>query len=137
LAVHASIHGATESCVPAFRIDNAAMLQENASLESISINCGFVKPIKAEDYFVLVTALQHNTTLKSLSVDQNDILQLTDDEDKQMASLLINLRIGKSSRYWSAERCDRHLAAKCSRTSVSISRRIFHLERRRSVEQGK
>jgi hypothetical protein len=41
--------GDTESCLSAFRIDIAAMLQENTSLESLSIQSSRIK-IKAEDY---------------------------------------------------------------------------------------
>jgi hypothetical protein len=79
----------TESCLIAFRIDTAAMLQENTSLESLSIRKSQRNIIKAEEMIALVTALQYNTTLKTLSLDQSiGRLQLTDDEDKQMASLL-------------------------------------------------
>jgi hypothetical protein len=78
---------ATESRVFAFRIDIAAMLQENASLESLSIRKSWNR-IKAEEYIALVTALQHNTALKSLSIYPDGSLQLNDDESKQMAALL-------------------------------------------------
>jgi hypothetical protein len=46
---------ATESCVFACRIDIAAMLHENASFESLSIQKSGNR-IKAEEYIVLVTA---------------------------------------------------------------------------------
>jgi hypothetical protein len=91
----------TDSCFSAFRIDIAAMLQENASLESLSIGKVNFK-IKAEEYFSVVTALQDNTTLKSLNLTGatgRSSLTLTHDEDKQMAALLKKLRFGKSSRY--------------------------------------
>jgi hypothetical protein len=60
---------AIDSCVVStLRSDIARMLQENASLESLSIDkwhtCSYMK-IKAEEYFVLVTALQQNRTLKN------------------------------------------------------------------------
>jgi hypothetical protein len=88
------------SCLSAFRLDIAAMLQENASLESISIQQSRSE-IEAEDYLSFITALQGNTTLKTLSLKyetrlgstaelQLTELQLTDDEDKQIASLLKN-----------------------------------------------
>jgi hypothetical protein len=79
----------TESCLSAFRLDIATMLQENASLESLTVEQRWTK-IKAEEYIGLVTALQHNTTLKTLSLSRNDggSLQLNNDENKQMASLL-------------------------------------------------
>jgi hypothetical protein len=83
----------TESCVSAFRFDIAAMLQENASLESLfiqSYNSIKMKAedFKAEEYFVLVTALQHNTTLKSLKFHRHLTFRLNDDEDKQLGALL-------------------------------------------------
>jgi hypothetical protein len=74
--------------VSAFRIDMAASLQENTSLESLTFReCG--KDIKTEETIALVTALQRNTTLKTLRLCHcAGRLQLTADEDKQMASLL-------------------------------------------------
>jgi hypothetical protein len=77
----------------AFRIDIAAMLQDNASLESISIQS--MAKIEAEDYLAFITALQGNTTLKTLRLNYERrgspvMLHLTDDEDKQIASLLKN-----------------------------------------------
>jgi hypothetical protein len=80
---------ATESRVFAFRIDIAAMLQDNTSLESLCIQTWNTDiKIKAKEYFVLVTALQHNRTLKTLNLNYNTSLALTHDEDKQMAVLL-------------------------------------------------
>jgi hypothetical protein len=79
---------ATKSCASAFRIDIAAMLQENASLESLTIQSWNPIGRKAENNFALVTVLQHNTTLKTLSMYQNGSLRLTDDEGKQMVTLL-------------------------------------------------
>jgi hypothetical protein len=79
----------TESCVAAFRTDIAAMLQENASLERLSIKTSLDRiEIKAEEYFALVTVLQHNKTLKSLKLTRAESLTLTHDEDMQMAALL-------------------------------------------------
>jgi hypothetical protein len=99
----------TESCLSAFRANIAVILEDNASLESLCLLPTFR-------------------------------IQLTDDESKQMASLLKKnyaleslLEIGLKNRAGDQRR--RHLAIKCTRTSVSGSRRIRHLERRRSVEQ--
>jgi hypothetical protein len=79
----------TESCLSAFRIDIVAMLQENTSLESLTFRSWNGIEIKAEEYFKLVTALQHNATLKTLSLYYPDgLLQLNDDESKQMTALL-------------------------------------------------
>jgi hypothetical protein len=80
-------HAVTGSCVSAFLIDIAAMLQENTSLESISTLLGRHK-IEAEEYIAIVAAIQLNTTLKTLSINQDGSLRLTVDEGKQMAALL-------------------------------------------------
>jgi hypothetical protein len=81
---------APESCVASTLRNNiAGMLQENASLESFSIqNWNYCIKIKAEDYFVLVTALQHNRTLKTLRLHRFLTTRLNEDESKEMASLL-------------------------------------------------
>jgi hypothetical protein len=71
-------------------------LKENASLESLIMRkdgCWTSKiKIEAEEYFSLVTMLQHNTTLKSLRLQGCARLHwrntLTHYEDKQMAALL-------------------------------------------------
>jgi hypothetical protein len=80
------------SCLSTFRIDIAAILQDNASLESISIQSR--TKIGAEDYIAFITALQGNTTLKTLSLNFERLgsikLQLTDGDDKKIASLLKN-----------------------------------------------
>jgi hypothetical protein len=83
-------YGVTESCVSAFRIDIAAMLQDNTSLQRLSIRKSFkIIEIKAEEYITMVTALQHNTMLKTFQLNgTNGMLQFTDYEDKLMASLL-------------------------------------------------
>jgi hypothetical protein len=81
-------HGVTRSCLSAFCSEIAAMLQANASLESLSIQSCITYEVKAKEYLALVAALQHNTTLKSLNFRCWNSLKLTHDEDKQMASLL-------------------------------------------------
>jgi hypothetical protein len=78
-------HGATESCVSAFRIDIAGMLEENASLDTLSIRSWNAS--KVEDYVALVTSLQQNTTLKRLQMNYNERL-LTTEEDKCIAKSL-------------------------------------------------
>jgi hypothetical protein len=89
LLVDAEYH-VTASCLSAFRIDMATLLQENTSLESLTIKKSAIDmKVKAEEYIALVTALQYNTTLKTLRLRNSaGSLQLTDDEDKQIASLL-------------------------------------------------
>jgi hypothetical protein len=84
---------ATKSCFGALCGDIAAMLQDNASLESLAIRkIDITIKIKAEEYFSLITTLQHNTMLKSLNLhgfrSTHLISTLTHDEDKQMAALL-------------------------------------------------
>jgi hypothetical protein len=89
----------TKSCVAALCRHIASMLQENVSLESLAIRS--MNKINAEDYLNFISALQDNTTLKTFSLnrfhyemlpstDDEIKLQLTDDEDKQIASLLKN-----------------------------------------------
>jgi hypothetical protein len=108
------LHPAKESCLSTFRIGIVTMLQETASLESISIsNWNIIERMKDEEYIALITALQHNTTLKSLSnsSEHNRILRLTDNEGRQMAALFKKkLRIGRSTRCWLVGRCERHFA---------------------------
>jgi hypothetical protein len=85
----------TRSCCSAFRIDVATILQENVSLESLSIRTKGNK-FEAEEYIALVAALEHNTTLKTFSLRRYERLQLSDDEifqfsndeDKEMALTL-------------------------------------------------
>jgi hypothetical protein len=56
-----------ESCLSAFCIDIVAMLQDNTSLESLVVKTwyGIEVKAKAEQYFVLLTVLQHNTSLRT------------------------------------------------------------------------
>jgi hypothetical protein len=77
----------TEACLSAFRIDIASKLQDNASLESLSIH-NYVEVVEADVYVALITLLQQNTTLKRLELNYNQMLQLTDDEDKRIAKIL-------------------------------------------------
>jgi hypothetical protein len=82
--------GVTESCLSAFCIDIVAMLQENTSLESLSIQSLQFNSKAENEYIALVTALQDNTTLKSLNITKcyGTSLPLTRDDDKQMAKIL-------------------------------------------------
>jgi hypothetical protein len=80
-------YGVTESCLSTFRCDIACMLQDNTSLESISIHSWSIL-IKAEEYVALIAALQHNRTLKTLLLQPRFTIQLADDEDKEISSLL-------------------------------------------------
>jgi hypothetical protein len=77
----------TESRATACRTTIALMLQENASLESLSIQ-GWSNEIQAEEYVKLIIALLHNTTLKSIIFQREGSICFTDDEDKQVAVLL-------------------------------------------------
>jgi hypothetical protein len=88
LMVNVDCGASTESRFSIFRISAAAMLQDNASLESLYIRGSH--QTKAGEYVALITVLQHNKTLKTLRLDRFGNLQLTDDEDKQMAALLRN-----------------------------------------------
>jgi hypothetical protein len=81
-------YGLTESCLSAFRIDIAVMLEDNASLGSLSIQAVNSSKMKAQDYVAFVTALKHNGTLKTLILQPHFTIQLTDDEDKHVAKFL-------------------------------------------------
>jgi hypothetical protein len=82
-------HVITESCLSAFRIDIATMLQENAAIHTFAIRGLHKIKIKTEEYRVLlVTALQHNTTLKTFSLCRTGGLELNDDQDKEIAALV-------------------------------------------------
>jgi hypothetical protein len=75
----------TPSSLSSLRMEIAAMLEENVSLETLSISSWH--ETKPQDYAALITALQRNTTLKTLEV-HTCCHQLTTDEDKQLALLL-------------------------------------------------
>jgi hypothetical protein len=90
-----SLEITAESSVSVFRMYIAAVLQENTSLETLSIvNSKFPFVSRGEQYFAFIPALQHNKTLKTLTLNKNRISLLNDnwdknkDKDKKMASLL-------------------------------------------------
>jgi hypothetical protein len=80
---------APESFVSTFLVDIAAVLEENSSLEHLTMNA---KSVNVEDYLALVSSLQEgNTTLETLHlVSYRDasgiILEMTDDEVTQLTS---------------------------------------------------
>jgi hypothetical protein len=88
LIVHVLEYYATTSFVSGFCSRIAAALEENASLESLSVQSLSTSKFKAEDYISLITALQHNKTLKTMQFYSLGRLQLTADEEKQIAALL-------------------------------------------------
>jgi hypothetical protein len=78
----------TQSCRSAFCCDITAMLAENVSLEVLAIKSWNTANFVAEDYLALVSALKGNKTLKTLRFCDYVYLELTADEDKQMAAVL-------------------------------------------------
>jgi hypothetical protein len=88
LVIHVH-HDATESCLSAFCINIMSMLQENASLESLTVQKHGYMKLKAEMYVALVTMLQRNTTLKIIECNHagRDV-SLTKEEDKRIAAIL-------------------------------------------------
>jgi hypothetical protein len=88
LVVNVMEYYGTTSFVSAFCRQTAAMLEENASLESLSIESLSTSKFEAEEYIALITALQNNKTLKTLKFYGHGRLQLTADEGKQMAAVL-------------------------------------------------
>jgi hypothetical protein len=78
-----------ESYVSFFRLEAVKMMEENCFLESLTIQ-GSSSGIKVEELFALVSALQLNTTLKTLGYQlSTESLCLTDDEVNQLVPLLM------------------------------------------------
>jgi hypothetical protein len=87
-SVTESMESMTQLCASAFCIDIVAILQENASLERLSIKSLCSIELEEYEYFVLVTALQHNKALKSLDINPYHTIWLNNDYNKRIASLL-------------------------------------------------
>jgi hypothetical protein len=64
------------------------MLQENTSLERLTIQYDRASQMRVNEYLELATALRHNQALKTLDIHVNSTLLLVAYEDKQIASLL-------------------------------------------------
>jgi hypothetical protein len=79
-----------ESYVSAFRLEALKMLKENPFLEILTIY-GSGSSVKVEELFALISALQLNTTLKTLGLQYNHLenIELTDDEVNQLVSILM------------------------------------------------
>jgi hypothetical protein len=82
-----------ESYVSAFRLEALKMLEENPFLESISIQSSS-SSVKVEELFALISALQLNTTLKTLGLIEfsgqyDHYIDLTNDEVNQLVSILM------------------------------------------------
>jgi hypothetical protein len=82
---------AHQHCSQVLGGQNAIFFNDIMSLRLLLRPCLTVQgsiQIKADEYLLLVTALQHNKTLKSLDLRCRKYLVLTHEEDKQMAALL-------------------------------------------------
>jgi hypothetical protein len=114
----------TESCVDNFVTDIAEMLEENPSLESLCI--GRYDLIHADEYVELITALQQNTKLKPLLLQNYGRIRrrTSNFEDKQIAVLL--------KKNYSLER----LQGKNQRRDVGCILRLNAAERRYLVQDG-
>jgi hypothetical protein len=82
--------------VSAFRLEGVKMMEENSSLESLRISISSKGgKIKVKELFTLVSALQRDTTLKTLGFQLESVLftklsfDLTDDEVNQLVSILM------------------------------------------------
>jgi hypothetical protein len=75
-----------ESYVSAFQLESVKMTEDNPFLKSLAIKSGW--KIKFEELISLVSALQRDTTLKTLDYSYESIY-LTDDEVNQLVSILI------------------------------------------------
>jgi hypothetical protein len=85
-----------ESYVSAFRLEAVKMIEENPSLESLTIKStvGEIRNIKFEEFLELISALQLNTTLKTLGFQTgfqyyHDVLDLADYEVNQFIPILM------------------------------------------------
>jgi hypothetical protein len=82
-----------ESYVSAFRLEAVKMLEENPSLESLTIHSR--GGCKFEEFFALISALQLNTKLKTLGLqphrfeNTDSFADLTDDEVNQLVTILM------------------------------------------------
>jgi hypothetical protein len=78
-----------ESYVSGFRLEAVKMLEENPFLESLSISIADCN-IKFEELCALVSALQLNTTLKTLVLQYKHLenIELTDNEVNRLVSIL-------------------------------------------------
>jgi hypothetical protein len=80
-----------KSYVSAFRLEAVKMMEDNPCLESLKIGNG--SKIKIEELFALLSALQRDTTLKTLGFqsgyDRDTSLYLNDDELSQLVSILM------------------------------------------------
>jgi hypothetical protein len=80
-----------KSHVSAFRLEAVKML-ENTFLESLTITDNSGRSIKIEELLALISALQLNTTLKTLGFQHycfQDVDYFTDDEVNQLVSVLM------------------------------------------------
>jgi hypothetical protein len=131
LLLHENRWSPTESYAgAAFRTDMVAMLQENASLERLSILTSLRMhriEIKAEDYLALVTVLQQNQTLKCLTLASPNSLTLTHDEHMQLAALL--------KKNYALEKLS-DIKSKCWATDADAILRLNKAGRRYLVEDG-
>jgi hypothetical protein len=80
-----------KSFISALRMEMVAMLEENKSLESISMFVDRGTAPTVEEYCALLTALQKNTKLKTIHLVQTSAcrkLALTNEASKELASIL-------------------------------------------------
>jgi hypothetical protein len=75
----------------AFRLEALKMMKDNPFLESLTITTGRDTDIKFEELLAIISALQLNTTLKTLVLYDHSLtnLSLTDDEVKQLVPILM------------------------------------------------
>jgi hypothetical protein len=80
-----------QSYVSAIRLEAVKRMEDNPFLESLAIKSSFGCNIKYEELLALVSALQLNTTLKTLyfHFDCFENIYFTDDEENQLVSILM------------------------------------------------
>jgi hypothetical protein len=85
-----SLQAQQELYVSAFQLEAVKMVEEYPFIESLTIQSSSSSGIQVEELFALISALQLNTTLKTLGYSFSfKILYLTDDEVNQLVLLLM------------------------------------------------
>jgi hypothetical protein len=112
-------HYLTTSCRSTFCCDLAAMLQDNASLESLTVQSCHTIRMKADEGILLLTALQHNKVLKTLTMYHNGFLALTHVGAGDVGSIL---RLNEAGRRYLIE--DGSSISKGVKVLIAVSNEI-------------
>jgi hypothetical protein len=116
-----------ELYISAFRLEAVKLMEESCFIESLTIE-GSSSGIKVEELFALISALQLNTTLKTLGYQFSYMIHyLTDDEVNQLVLLLM--------KNYGLERLVPDIACEDDRT-IKVILRLNGAGRRYLIEDG-